>query len=217
MAGEEFWPIEATSIAGLRLGIPQGLLLSNLDDTVAAQFSSATAMLRKADARLTDETLNLLDDMTTANRIGGFAAIEGYAIHREILAKKGQDYDQFVRARFERARDVLAADYVAFTRQRTRLARAMDERLEGFDAIALPTTAIVAPKISEVATLENFLVKQALVVRNTSWVNFFDLCAISVPLPRQGGLPVGLMLVARNGHDRHLFRIAAAVERLLAA
>jgi aspartyl-tRNA(Asn)/glutamyl-tRNA(Gln) amidotransferase subunit A len=29
-------------------------------------------------------------------------------------------------------------------------------------------------------------------------------------------LPVGLMLVARNGHDRRLLRIAAAVERLFA-
>jgi aspartyl-tRNA(Asn)/glutamyl-tRNA(Gln) amidotransferase subunit A len=52
-----------------------------------------------------------------------------------------------------------------------------------------------------------------VVVRNTSWVNFFDLCAISLPLPREGGL----MLVARNGHDRRLFQIAAAVERLFAA
>ena len=105
---------------------------------------------------------------------------------------------------------------MALTRERTRLVRAMDERLEAFDAIVLPTTAIVAPKISEVATLENFLAKQALAVRNSSWVNFFDLCAISLPLPREGGLPVGLMLVARNGHDHRLFRIAAAVERLFA-
>jgi len=35
-------------------------------------------------------------------------------------------------------------------------------------------------------------------------------------LPRDGGLPAGLMLVARNGHDHRLLRIAAAVERLLA-
>jgi aspartyl-tRNA(Asn)/glutamyl-tRNA(Gln) amidotransferase subunit A len=48
-------------------------------------------------------------------------------------------------------------------------------------------------------------------------VNFFDLCAISLPLPREGGLPVRLMLVARNGHDHRLFRVAAAVERLFAA
>jgi aspartyl-tRNA(Asn)/glutamyl-tRNA(Gln) amidotransferase subunit A len=36
-------------------------------------------------------------------------------------------------------------------------------------------------------------------------------------LPRQGGLPTGLMLVGRNGHDRRLLHIAAAVERLGAA
>jgi hypothetical protein len=46
------------------------------------------------------------------------------------------------------------------------------------------------------------------------WSIFFDLCAISLPLPRAGALPVGLMLVARNAHDRRLFRMAAAVERL---
>jgi len=32
-------------------------------------------------------------------------------------------------------------------------------------------------------------------------------------VPRQGGLPTGLM---RNGRDRQLFRIAAAIERLFA-
>jgi len=35
-------------------------------------------------------------------------------------------------------------------------------------------------------------------------------------LPRQGDLPVGLMVVARNGQDRKLFRIAAAIEQLFA-
>jgi len=38
-----------------------------------------------------------------------------------------------------------------------------------------------------------------------------------LPLARDGGLPVGLSLVGRNGHDHRLFQIAAAVEKLLAA
>ena len=42
------------------------------------------------------------------------------------------------------------------------------------------------------------------------------MCAISLPIPG-AGLPVGLMLVARNGHDRRLFALAAAVERHFAA
>jgi aspartyl-tRNA(Asn)/glutamyl-tRNA(Gln) amidotransferase subunit A len=55
-----------------------------------------------------------------------------------------------------------------------------------------------------------------LLLRNTSTWNFFDTCAISIPIPGLG-LPVGLMLVARNGHDRRLFAIAAGIERLFAA
>ncbi len=70
--------------------------------------------------------------------------------------------------------------------------------------------------MSEVAAPDDFARKNALLLRNTAMWNFFDCCAISLPLPREGGLPVGLMLVARNGHDHRLFRIAAAVERLLA-
>jgi aspartyl-tRNA(Asn)/glutamyl-tRNA(Gln) amidotransferase subunit A len=55
-----------------------------------------------------------------------------------------------------------------------------------------------------------------LLLRNTSIANFFDLCAISLPMPPAGGLPTGLMLVGRNGRDRRLFQVAAAVERMLA-
>ena len=80
------------------------------------------------------------------------------------------------------------------------------------DALVLPTTPIVAPKIAEVADADEFGRKNALLLRNTNPVNFFDLCAISLPLPRQDGLSIGLMLVGRNGQDRRLFNIAAAVE-----
>jgi aspartyl-tRNA(Asn)/glutamyl-tRNA(Gln) amidotransferase subunit A len=74
----------------------------------------------------------------------------------------------------------------------------------------------VAPTIDEMAAPDHFARKNAMLLRNTSMVNFFDLCAISLPLPRDGALPTGLMLIVRNGHDRRLFRIAAAIERLFA-
>jgi aspartyl-tRNA(Asn)/glutamyl-tRNA(Gln) amidotransferase subunit A len=46
-------------------------------------------------------------------------------------------------------------------------------------------------------------------------INFFDLCAVSLPLPAE--LPVGVMLVTRNGQDHRLLRIAAAAEKSLMA
>jgi aspartyl-tRNA(Asn)/glutamyl-tRNA(Gln) amidotransferase subunit A len=93
----------------------------------------------------------------------------------------------------------------------------MDDRLSDLDALVLPTTSIVAPTIAEVSTSEGFSDKNGRLLRNTAIGNFFDLCAISLPLPRGSGLPVGLMLVARNRHDRRLFRMAASVERAFAA
>jgi aspartyl-tRNA(Asn)/glutamyl-tRNA(Gln) amidotransferase subunit A len=216
MAGDDPLPLEPAPAAGLRLGIPQGVLLRDLDDTVTAAFSAAIATLGKAGVRVIDQAARLIDDMNRVNQKGGFVLPESYAIHRDMLARRRADFDPLVATRIERGRELAAADYVAMSRERARLVRQMDLELEDLDGLVLPTTPIVAPRIAEVATPETFQANNMLVLRNTSAVNFFDLCAISLPLPSRG-LPVGLMLVARNGQDRRLMRIAAAVERIVAA
>jgi aspartyl-tRNA(Asn)/glutamyl-tRNA(Gln) amidotransferase subunit A len=186
-----------------------------MDKTVAARFAEGIARLGRAGVRYTDEHIPLLDEMVAANAKGGFSPPEAYAIHRERMTKRGNDIDPNVRARIERGTQMGAPDYVSLMRERARLVRAMDARLFYLDAVLLPTTPIVAPRLDEVATPETFSPRNMLLLRNTALVNFFDLTAISLPLPGDG-LPVGLMLVARNGHDRRLFRIAAAVEQLFA-
>jgi aspartyl-tRNA(Asn)/glutamyl-tRNA(Gln) amidotransferase subunit A len=217
MAGDDSWTVEPAPLQLLRLGIPQGLPLRDLDQAVAARFSDAIKELTHPGVRLSDEPLPLLDDMVRVNSKATFAVAESYSIHRERLATRAADYDPFVRSRIEAGRALTAADYMAMLRDRTALVRAMDARLSDLDGLVLPTTPIVAPTIAEVSSSEGFTAKNGLVLRNPAIVNFFDLCAISLPLPRAGSLPVGLMLVARNSHDHRLFRIAAAVERLFAA
>ena len=217
MAGDDPWTLEPAPLEGLRFGIPQGLPLRDLDQTVAARFSEATKELARRGVRLSDELLPLLDDMVRVNSKATFSVAESYSIHRERLATRAADYDPFVRSRIELGRMLSAADYMLMLRDRTDLVRAMDARLSDLDALVLPTSPIVAPTMAEVSNSEVLTGKNLLVIRNPAIANFFDLCAISLPLPRAGALPVGLMLVARNGHDRRLFRMAAAVERLFAA
>ena len=55
-----------------------------------------------------------------------------------------------------------------------------------------------------------------LILRNTALGNFFDRCAISVPCHRDGEAPVGLMLMGETMGDARLFRMAAALEAVLA-
>jgi aspartyl-tRNA(Asn)/glutamyl-tRNA(Gln) amidotransferase subunit A len=117
--------------------------------------------------------------------------------------------------RIVRGGEMSAADYVETMRRRDELVRAMDAAMADFDAFVWPTTPIVAPTIAEMEDAKVFSTNNGLLLRNTAMVNFLDLCAISLPVPGDG-LPCGLMLVGRNGSDRRLFRIAAAVERLFA-
>ncbi|HEY1983136.1 MAG TPA: amidase [Xanthobacteraceae bacterium] len=215
MAGEAFSPLQALALAGLRFGIAEGLPLDRLDDTVSAAFAAALTRLDDAGVRLTHETLALFDDMTGINAKGGIAPPEACAVHRDRMARRPADIDPNVRIRIERGCTVTEADYRAMLRDRARLVQAMDSRLSALDVLVMPTTAIVAPTIAEVADPKVFSARNAAVLRNTSIGNFFDLCAVSLPLA--AALPVGLMLMARNGQDRRLLHIAAAVMQLLGA
>ena len=217
MAGDDVKPLEPAPLANLRIGIAQGLPLENLDETVAKRFPHAIDALERAGCRLSNEKLALLDGMVRVNSRGGVQPAEAFTLHRDRLDRRGPALDQNVRVRLERARNISAADYIEMVNERATLIAEMDARLADIDVLVLPTTPIVAPTIEEMTAPDVFARKNAMLLRNTSIWNFFDCCAISLPLPRDGGLPVGLMLVVRNGHDHRLFRIAAAVERLLAA
>jgi len=216
MAGEAPWVADPAPLAGLRVGVAQGMPLENLDDTVAARFPAALAKLEKAGARLTDEQLPLFDDMGRVLARASILVAEVYSIHGERLAAHGDGVDPIVRGRIEKGRDIAAADYIRSMRERAGLIRAMDARLADLDVLAMPATATIAPRFDEVDEPKAFMARNALLLRNTTVGNFFDLCAVSVPMPRASGLPCGLMLLARNGHDRRLLRVAAAVERALA-
>jgi aspartyl-tRNA(Asn)/glutamyl-tRNA(Gln) amidotransferase subunit A len=212
MAGEEILPLEPMALAGLRFGVAEGLPLDRLDDTVAAAFALAVKRLDDAGARVTHEAFALFDDMGEVNAKGGISPYEACAIHRDRMNRRAADIDPNVRARIERGCATSAADYADMVHRRERLMQAMDAQLATLDALLMPTTSIVAPTIAEVADSKIFAARNAAVLRNTAIINFFDLCAISLPL--QAKLPVGLMLIARNGHDHRLLRIAAATAQL---
>lgn len=216
MANEGAQPLRAAPLANLRIGVPQGMPLERLDDPVAKGFAAALDALGKAGARLSDEALPAIDGMNDVNRLGGgITPTEAYAVHRDRLARRGDDLDQLIRRRIERAKENSAADYIEMTQRRLRLIREMDAAIADVDVLAMPTSAVIAPLIADLEQPEEFARRNAMCLRNTAIWNFFDCCAVSLPLPKEGGQNVGLMLVARNGHDRRLFRIAAAVERVV--
>ena len=145
MAGDDFAPLEPAPLAGLRIGIAQGVPLEKLDDTVGKRFPRALDRLAKAGARLSDQALPLLEAMTQVNARGGVQPAEAFTVNRDLLDRRGDDIDPNVRARLERARGISAADYITMLNERAGLVRAMDESLADLDVLAMPTTPMVAP------------------------------------------------------------------------
>jgi aspartyl-tRNA(Asn)/glutamyl-tRNA(Gln) amidotransferase subunit A len=84
-------------------------------------------------------------------------------------------------------------------------------RTRGFDALLMPTVAITAPPIAAFEQDQDYRRLNALLLRNTSVINFLDCCAITVPIQTVGP-PVGLMIVGEHGADRHLLGLGRGIE-----
>ncbi|RUY38144.1 amidase [Mesorhizobium sp. M7A.F.Ca.US.001.04.1.1] len=219
MAGEEPPALHVPlPLTGLRVGIPRGLLFEDTDSEVAAAFERSLREIEQIGAHLADISIDdLLADFRSATKRGSIAAMEGAEVHADWLATGASaPVDPHVSGPLSRAAMLPTPVYIRAMRRRAALAAAMDERLSSVDVLALPTTPVTAPTIVSMADDAGLRDRtEGLLLRNTQVANQFDLCAISLPMPGTP-LPAGLMLVARNGHDRRLLRIAAEVERLLA-
>ncbi len=215
LAGEKPSELKPASLGDVRIGLVQGMVLENQDGIVGPAFQQALSKL--SSAKRSDITLDALDVMHDVNERGGIAPPEAYAINRTLLAEDGDGVDPFVRARIMRAAPMVAADYIRSMRERLDGIARMDAVFEQVDVLAMPTAPIVAPTMDEVSTPDGFASRNALLLRNTAIANFFDLCAISLPINLGNTLPCGLMLFARHGNDARLFQIAAAVEKALKA
>jgi aspartyl-tRNA(Asn)/glutamyl-tRNA(Gln) amidotransferase subunit A len=216
LAGEGTFDLPEVPLAGLRLAVPQTMVLDGLEPHVAATFEAALAALRKAGARVSDLPLRELADLGRINAKGGLSAAESYAIHRDLIAKGERQYDPRVLVRILRGREQDAADFIGLVRQRAEFIRRLAPVLAPFDALVMPTTPIVAPRIADLEPDDAYRHANAAMLRNPSLVNFIDRCSISVPCHRAGEAPVGLMLIAAHGADRRLLGMAAAVEALVA-
>ena len=87
------------------------------------------------------------------------------------------------------------------------------EAVAGFDTVLLPTSQILPPDAARLLEDEAyFATENLLTLRNTRIANLLDLPAISLPTERPA---CGLMAMAAHGRDRHLLRVASAIEAAL--
>lgn len=192
------------------LGAVEPGQLAPLEPAVAGAHDAALGALRAAGFPIVPIRLPL-DPATCQALSGDIVAHEIYGHVGHLAEDPAAPLDPHVRRRVLRGREIDAARHAALLAERRARIAAFAAQAAGVAALVLPTTPLTAPPLGEVDE------DRIPLSRLTRFVNYFDLCAISLPLP-VGGLPVGLQLAAPTGADARLLALAGAVaERLDAA
>jgi Asp-tRNA(Asn)/Glu-tRNA(Gln) amidotransferase A subunit family amidase len=192
---------------------------NSLDATVAAAFERSLRVLRQAGTQIEEIELAEIADLAAINATGGFSAAESYAWHRQLISAHKSEYDPRVAQRILRGAGMSAADYIDLLAARKLWIGRMEAKLAGFDAVLSPTVPIVAPAIAALAPGaardDAFFAVNNQLLRNTSVVNLFDGCAISIPCHAPDELPVGLMAWHGALRDDGVLNVARQIEQML--
>jgi len=197
----------------LRRGI-KGLRLARMPQSERAMFDSE--MLTAYDRSLTElaalgaEIVELREGGPSFRENGDLVAqiisSEIYPIRAELMDNDALPLDQAVRARVRLGASISVRQYRDVLASREKAKAEFAARIEGVDAVLTPSTMTPAIALTEVDQTKT----PAL---STRWVNFLDLCALSLPNGlTPGGLPTSLQIVCRGGDEALALRIGWALE-----
>jgi aspartyl-tRNA(Asn)/glutamyl-tRNA(Gln) amidotransferase subunit A len=190
-----------------RLGVARGLA-ELAGPPVGAAFEGALTALRRAGVELVDVDWPGGEAVFAATTAIMFA--EAAAVHRHLLAARGERYGADVRSRLVQGAAMTLDAYLAARAYRRWARGACLHVLDEVDGVLTPTVPVVAPLVEEAAA-------PAVGGRLVTYTRLADLTglpAVTVPVPG-GGLPVGLQVECAG--DAAAVGAALAVERALGA
>jgi aspartyl-tRNA(Asn)/glutamyl-tRNA(Gln) amidotransferase subunit A len=206
----------ANDLAGVRIGIGDSFLWRECDPGIAEAVEAAMKALGRAGAVTREFALPEVEAAYAVFLQGSLSAIE----LRSFLDLELRDWldqlDPVLAPAVRNAEGVSATDYLARIARLRELARSAAPRLAAVDVIAAPTLCLTPPLMSEVGDPDGHLRANRRIVRNTVWVNYLGLCAVTLPVGLdRAGMPVGLQLTAPPHAEEKLLTIALMAERVL--
>ncbi|MGX5715566.1 allophanate hydrolase [Arthrobacter sp. MAHUQ-56] len=220
MAGNSrAWPADVRLAAPEKPRVAYPDSLPALPPEWAAEFVRQVERLRASGV---DAEAIAFDDFLQAARLlydGGLVA-ERYAAVGSFLVEHGggtdgeAGIDPTVAGIVRAAGTVPAHRYVADTARLEELKAKAMARLDGFDALLIPT-APFHPTLAEVAA--DPVGVNSLMGTYTNFCNLFDLCAVAVPAAELDGAQFGLTVVGRTFDDAVAADIARRIENTPAA
>lgn len=203
--------LTGASIKGVRLAVLETVALDQLREAPSKGFEGAVDLLARAGAQITHirapEVAGLLD------QAGAVFTPEAYGIWGETIEAAPEKMFVPVLERFRAGRSIAAHDYVAAWRRIHALRQTWAARVAGYDAVLLPTSAILPPDAERLLTDHAyFSAENLLALRNTRIGNLTGGCVLTLPTPQPS---CGISFMAPPLGEERLLRLGAAAERVL--
>jgi aspartyl-tRNA(Asn)/glutamyl-tRNA(Gln) amidotransferase subunit A len=211
---------QPSAAAGLRVVVPAGDLVDDVDPGVAAAFAAAVGALEDAGAVVERRPLAAIEDARALlAEHGSLVAHEAWRVHAALLDGPGADrIDRRVLRRLREGRALPPAAYDALLRERPRVQAALAAELGGALAI-LPTVPHVAPEVAPLeADDDRFMAANARTLRATLVTSYLDMPGVSLPIgPAEHGLPAALLITGPSATDDRVLTSARRAEVALRA
>jgi len=204
--------LEGTSLSGTRMMVLETVALDDLRERPARGFDDALTRLARAGAKIERGRLPELVEAMSLTSI--LVTAEAYGIWGPTVETAPEKMFPRILERVRAGADFKAADYVAAWR-RLRAIRALWASVTaGYDAVLLPTSAILPPDADRLMTdFDYYIGENLLSLRNTRIGNLMDVCALTLPTAEPS---CGISFMAGPMQEDRLLRLGSAAERALA-
>ncbi len=202
----------------IRVGVPSKHYVEGSDERVSRNFWKGMDSLEDSgDFEVVDVPIDSSHERF--NRARGAIQLKEAAWFYETLVKSkavAKHMNADVLALLRRGTQVGEPRYFRANLVRLESIRVFGHLLKGIDALAMPTTRIVAPKISDVVGKEAGDLRRQL-LQNTEVFNLCGFPALSVPSnPGAAELPTAIQFTCRLGEDDLVLRVGQQAMKAIA-
>lgn len=206
-------PVDLTgaSLDGVRFAVCDTVAMTELEDAPRAAFTSAVERLQDNGAEITHFDLPEVEEALALSPL--LYPTEAYGTWKDVIEAAPEKMFAEILDRFRGGRDVSAPDYVAAWQKLDALRAVYFEATASYDAVLMPSSAIMPPNEKRLAEDSDYYVRaNLLALRNTRIGNLMGACALTLPT----GVPsTGIMAVCPPNTEAQLLRLGAAMEAAL--
>ena len=201
-----------STLAGRRFAVLKTIALDDLEEAPAKAFEDSITRLAKAGAQIEEiEFPELVEAMALS---GALYTAEAWGEWGDVIEKAPDLMYSGILDRFRAGGNVSAHDFYKGWQALERIRGKFADLTKGYDAVLLPSSPILPPKIEKLANDDAyFMTRNMASLRNTRMGNLLGGCGLTLPT---GTPSCGLMMMGKPLQEAALLRVGKAAEQALA-